>query len=173
MPGRARPWHHAAAFITIRGAAAPDGRRGLIHPMLRFGKAAALIAVAAIALAGCESGGMASFGRREEPTVDPNALPARYKVEVSQYMRTSLADPTKVRDAYITEPALKPVSGSPRYVSCIRYNPRNPDGSYQGMQESVAIFFGGNITQFLKATPELCGRNLAYQRFPELEALVP
>jgi hypothetical protein len=140
--------------------------------MLRFGRAAALGAVAAIALAGCSSGGMASFGKKEE-VEDPNAFPTRYKMEVSQYMRTYLANPTKVRDAYITEPALKPVAGTSRYVSCVRYNPRNADESYQGVQENVAIFFGGNITQFLQPTPELCGRNPAYQRFPELEVLVP
>ena len=143
----------------------------MIHPVLRFGTATALVAVA-VALAGCESGGTASFGRKEE-VVDPNAFPTRYKMEVAQFMRTYLNDPTKVRDASITEPVLKPVSGPPRYVSCVRYNPRNADGSYQGMQDSAAIFFGGNITQFLKATPELCGRNLVYQRFPEAETLVP
>ena len=66
-----------------------------------------------------------------------------------------------------------PVAGPPRYVSCVRYNPRGTGDQYEGITERAAIFFSGDITQFIKSTPELCGGNVVYQRFPELEKLVP
>ena len=41
-----------------------------------------------------------------------------------------------------------------------------------GNQNNVAIFLGGRLNQFLPGNPELCA-NLAYQRFSEVEAMVP
>ena len=83
-----------------------------------------------------------------------------------------LVDPTKIRDASISEPTLKPVGASTHYVSCVRYNPRDSSGKYEGNTERMALFLGGRLNQFLPATPEAC-RGAVYQRFPEAEALVP
>jgi hypothetical protein len=137
----------------------------------RLGKAVALAAALGVLLAGCE--GMSSFGSKKEPEVDPNAYPTRYRQEVSQFMKTYLNNPRNVRDAFISEPALKPVAGPPRYVSCVRYNPRGTGDQYEGMTEKVAIFFAGDVTQFIDPTRELCGGTVVYQRFPELEKLIP
>jgi hypothetical protein len=137
----------------------------------RLGKAVALAAALGVLLAGCE--GMSSFGSKKEPEVDPNVYPTRYRQEVSQFMKTYLNNPRNVRDAFISEPALKPVAGPPRYVSCVRYNPRGTGDQYEGMTEKVAIFFAGDVTQFIDPTRELCGGNVVYQRFPELEKLIP
>lgn len=137
----------------------------------RLGKAVGLAGILCALLAGCE--GMSSFGSKKEPAVDPNSYPTRYRQEVSQFMKIHLDNPRNVRDAFISEPTLKPIAGPPRYVSCVRYNPRGAGDQYQGMTEKVAIFFAGDITQFINATPELCGSKVVYQRFPELEKLVP
>ena len=127
---------------------------------------------AAMLIAGAVGGcsGLAPY--KEPPPPDPNLFPARYKSEVADFMRTYLSNPTKVRDGFITEPALKPFGGAPRYISCIRYNPRDSKEQYLGNQENVAIFFGGRLNQLLPGDRELCA-NMAYQRFPEVEAMVP
>ena len=85
----------------------------------------------AVALLALVLGGCSSFGSRAEPPPpDPNLFPAQYKTEVADFMRTYLSNPTKVRDAFISQPVLKPFGGTPHYISCVRYNP-------QGQQESV------------------------------------
>jgi hypothetical protein len=126
------------------------------------------IAVLAISLGGCAG----TVGSAKPPPVDPNAPPNNHKEQVAGFMRVHLNDPVKIRDAYISEPMLKPIGGSMHYVSCVRYNPRDSSGQYEGNTERVALFLGGRLNQFLPATPELC-RGAVYQRFPEAEVLVP
>jgi hypothetical protein len=162
-------WRSVAGLISIaRGVRQEDGVTGRTT---RVGKAVGLAGMLCALLTGCEA--MSSFGSKKEAAVDPNTYPTRYRQEVSQFMRTYLNNPRNVRDAFISEPALKPVAGPPRYVSCVRYNPRGTGDQYEGITERAAIFFSGDITQFIKSTPELCGGNVVYQRFPELEKLVP
>jgi hypothetical protein len=126
----------------------------------------ALFALFAFALGGCTGWG------REPPPVDPNLFPAKHREQVADFLRTYLNNPTKVRDAYISEPALKPVGQTVHYVSCVRYNPRDSKGQYLGSTERAAIFFAGRLNQFLPANPDWCG-TANYQRFPEAEVLVP
>jgi hypothetical protein len=121
-----------------------------------------------LALGGCAGTG----GSATPPPTDPNVLPNNHRQQVADFMRVFLVDPTKIRDAYISEPMLKPVGVSTHYVSCVRYNPRDSSGKYEGNTERVALFLGGRLNQFLPATPEAC-RGAAYQRFPEAEVLVP
>jgi hypothetical protein len=102
----------------------------------------------------------------------PNLFPAKYKTEVADFLRTYLNNPTKVRDAYISEPALKPSRGETRYIACVRYNPRDPRNRYTGNEEKMAIFWAGRLNQFLDADRDVCA-GAVYQRFPEAEALVP
>jgi hypothetical protein len=127
----------------------------------------AVIALLALALAGCST-----FGSKEQPAADPNIFPSRYRADVSGFLRTYLNNPRGVRDAYITEPALKQISGTTRYVSCVRYNARDVKNQYQGNEEKLVIFWAGGLNQFLPSQPELCA-GAAYQRFPEAEVLVP
>jgi hypothetical protein len=112
------------------------------------------------------------LGGTQTAQPDPNLFPAEYKSEVADFLRTHLGNPTKVRDAYISPPALKPVAGATRYVSCVRYNPRDSRNRYLGNEEHMAIFWAGRLNQFLAADSALCA-NIAYQRFPEAEVLVP
>ncbi len=104
--------------------------------------------------------------------IEPDAVyPANYKSELLDFMRTFLADPTNVRDALISEPALTSFGTQNHYFVCIRYNAR-VDGKYLGMTNKLATYYGGKINQFIDATTDQCG-NAAYQPFPELEDLKP
>ena len=79
--------------------------------------------------------------------------------------------PGKVKDAYIAQPVLQPMSGTPHYVTCVRYNA----GKHQplrGQQTNLVDFPGRQARPVPAGDPEMCG-GLNYQRFPELEQLGP
>jgi hypothetical protein len=114
-----------------------------------------------------------AFGRAPEvPKDDGNTFPAYYKQEVAAFMRTYLENPRKVRDAAIGTPVQRPVGGAPRYVTCVRFNPQNPENKYEGIKERFVIFHAGKVTQVLDSDPQVCP-GLAYQRYPEIESMVP
>ena len=98
--------------------------------------------------------------------------PEKYRMQVADFMRTYLDNPTKVKDAFIGEPVVKPVGGTPLYVTCVRYNPRDSKNQYEGGKTNLAVFLGGKLSQFLPGDPELCN-GLAYTRYPEIESMVP
>ena len=119
------------------------------------------IALAVLPLAACS------------PTVtpepdDPNVAPVKYKQEILDTLSKELGYPTKVRDAFVSEPALTQVGKDRRYIACLRYNARDSDTHYAGSKDFVAYFYGGRLNQLVEATPEQCG-NAAYKPFPELE----
>ena len=137
----------------------------------------ALVAVLLLAswLGGCSGSSLSdfSFGKpKTDPPVDPTQFPANYKPELAAFMRTFLANPTKVRDADIGTPVLKPVAGKEQYVTCVRYNPRDSANKYEGNTQNVVIFLTGRVNQVLPDDPQMCA-GLAYQRFPEIENMVP
>ena len=94
----------------------------------------------------------------DPPPLEPTRYPDRYQSQVADFMRTYLSNPGKVKDAFIGEPALKPVGGTPHYVTCVRYNPRNNANQYEGNQSNLVIFLGGN------AQPIPSGRSGHVQR---------
>ena len=136
------------------------------------------LAVAAVVLGGCSGSGpdVKTYlipGRvPEPPPLLPTRYPDRYRAQVVDFMRTYLSNPGKVKDAFIGEPVLKPVGGTPLYVTCVRYNSRNNANQYEGNQSNLVIFLNGQLSQFLPGNSELCG-GLAYQRYPELETMGP
>ena len=103
---------------------------------------------------------------------DQNAFPVDYKEELAAFLRTYITNPRLVRDAYVATPVLRPTSGQPRYVTCVRYNPRNFENKYEGKTEKLVVFLGGKINQVLESDPQICP-TLAYQRYPEIENMVP
>jgi hypothetical protein len=118
----------------------------------------------AIALAACSS--------KPPPPPDPNAFPADYKIQIAGYMRSSLDNPSKLRNTALSPPVLKLVGSTPHYVSCVRYSQRNSSNQYAPVEDKAVLFLAGSINQFVTATPELCG-TAAYQPFPEAEVLIP
>ena len=124
---------------------------------------------AAAALAGCLT------DQAHDGEARGAVLPENYKADIIAFMRTYLNDPSNVRDAFITEPAIKPVGSRSQYVACVRYNAKNTDGKYMGSKYGLAVFERGRfdrmIDQFPKGTVNPCVDAAEYKHFPELEAL--
>jgi hypothetical protein len=123
-----------------------------------------LLLVAGLALAGC--------WQSTPARVDENAVPvpAVYKQEIIELVMKMVDDPTNLRDAGITEPALRQIAGAARYMICVRFNPRNVNHDYTGIVERVGYFYAGKLNQFVKAEPGQCS-GAAYRPFPELEKI--
>jgi hypothetical protein len=147
-----------------------QGRRGC-----RVGVAV----IMAAAVAGCGASKL-----REEREARINVYPDNYRADILAGLHTYVADPTNIRDAYLSEPAIKQIPQN-RYVACVRFNAKNSDGRYVGSKDVLAIFTSGRFDQFVDVTAppagasqsnpanplrELCAQ-ADYKRFPELEAM--
>ena len=70
---------------------------------------------------------------------EPNALPVHYRADILAYMKTYLNDPTGVRGAFIAEPELRNIPGTPtqRYMVCLRFNAKDSTGKYEGSRDRL------------------------------------
>jgi hypothetical protein len=132
-----------------------------------MGKRAAslwLLSALAVALAACSNDKIM--------TVDPNRVPARYKDEILDTLRTLFTknETETVTNAMISDPALRPVGSEQRYTVCVRYTAHGTVFNLSGDAERIAVFYGGRLNQLIEATKEHCG-NAAYKPFPELNAV--
>ena len=100
--------------------------------------------------------------------IEANIFPAEYKNLIIKSIKDDRL--MGIRDAAISDPTLRPLDNAERYVVCVRYNPRTSDsgGNYTGLTEGIVYFYQGQITQFLKASPDQCSW-ATYKPFPELE----
>ena len=121
-----------------------------------------LLLALVMALAACSSDG------KKEP--DLNLVPTNARQEILDTMKKALADPTNVRDAYISDPVLTSTGKEQRYTACVRYNARDGSRRYVGSTDRIGYFYGGHLNQLVEATKEQCG-NAVYKPFPELEKL--
>jgi hypothetical protein len=120
-------------------------------------------------LAGCATGERDYSGPETAGGTTVNLFPEKYRAEILAYQRSYLNDPTGVRAAAISHPALRKVSSVERYVVCVRFNAKSPSGGYLGVREHVAIFLAGKLEQ-MGPTREQC-KDATYEPFPELERL--
>jgi hypothetical protein len=134
--------------------------------MKRCGIAAILMGAA---LAACSSVEKDYSGPETQGGAGVNIFPERYRAEILAYQKSFLNDPTGIRSAAISQPALRKVGSVERYVVCVRFNAKQPTGSYAGVREHMAIFLAGKLDQ-MGVTRELC-KDAAYEPFPELERL--
>ena len=128
------------------------------------------LALGGCLLAACAGGGDETYfstSRLGNATQPP---PVNYRPEIVAAMRSYLNDPVGVRQAGISEPALKTVGGRPRYIVCLRYDARDFNGRYAGPGERAAMFLDGRLEQILPQTGDLCAGQ-SYAPFPELERL--
>ena len=116
------------------------------------------------------AGGLAACGSSKEVAVDPNLFPTAFKQEILDTLSRTLADPTNIRNAFISDPVLTAVDKEQRYTSCVRYTARDSARQYGPSTDRIAYFYGGHLNQLVVATKEQCG-NAAYKPFPELEKL--
>jgi hypothetical protein len=122
----------------------------------------------ALALTGCNS---EWFGSRDLAALAYRTEPVPgYKTDIIALMRTYLNDPAGVRDAFISEPALRPIENAERYTVCLRYTARKGGGQYAASKDSVVIFREGRVDHIVDTVREMC-KDAAYQPFPELEHL--
>ena len=121
-----------------------------------------LMTLTAVALAACTSS--------KEVVVEPNVFPTEYKTEIIELLQNSLIDPTNIRNASISDPALSAVDKEQRYIVCIRYTPRDAARQYSGSTERIAYFYGGHLNQLVEPSQGQCSK-AAYKPFPELEKL--
>ena len=105
-----------------------------------------------------------------------NVYPTNYKADILAAMHVYLNDPTGIRDAGISDPALKPVGSGKRYEVCLRFNAKTRldakkgSADYAGVKEAAAIFVAGRFDRFAETAHEACA-DATYAPFPELEKL--
>lgn len=111
-------------------------------------------------------------GTYTQPTVtgEANIYPANYRADTVAFLKTWLNDASGIRDAAISEPALRQAGPVQRYVLCVRFNAKNSTGKYQGTKDRMVVFLAGRLDTMVDAKRDECaGAN--YQPFPELERL--
>lgn len=140
----------AASRASIRrgkaaGVAAPIGAR-----MTRW-----LLLGLALSLGACAGRTASQLDAAQEAAL--NAFPTDYRSQLLSLLRTALNDP-KFRDASISEPVLKPISGTvSRYVVCVHFNDQNAADARPHTKDKLAIFFHGSVNQLIDANPDQCG----------------
>jgi hypothetical protein len=145
----------------------------MVRPIL----ASFAAALMGLALAACGSG-----PSREAREARVNVYPDHYKADLAAAVHTYVADPTKIRDAYVSDPGIRAIGPQNRYAACLRFNAKNSDGRYTGSRDLMAVFVAGRFDQFVDLSSQPNPSNFAvemaeqckqaeYMRFPELEAL--
>lgn len=130
-----------------------------------------LVLTIALALAGCgKTLDELSSDQRKADWSAANVYPADYRAELIAYLRTYLNDPIGVREAAISEPALRPIGQGDRYIVCVRFNAKRPGGDYVGAKDHLVIYAGGKLDRYVESAGESC-KNAPYAAFPELERL--
>jgi hypothetical protein len=97
-------------------------------------------------------------------------FPGNYRTELLAFMKTYLNNPVGVHDAALAEPVQRTVGGRLRYVSCLRFTPRESDGSYREMRERAVLYVNGRLDRVIENASETCA-GAVYAAFPDLEKL--
>jgi hypothetical protein len=112
------------------------------------------------------------FHGSERGDSELNAYPADYKADILAAMHAYLNDPTGIRDAAISPPAMKTIADHPRYIVCLRFDGKQDNGYYAGDKQIAAVFLAGRFDEFTDpvAAKEPCA-GAAFAPFPELQNL--
>jgi hypothetical protein len=121
-----------------------------------------------MACAGSDEG--RSFSLFGDSKDTPQSFPSNYRSELLAFMKTYLNNPVGVHDAAMAEPVMRDVNGKMRYVSCLRYSPRESDGSYREPRERAVLFVNGRLDRMIEKPGELCA-GAAPAPFPEMEKM--
>ena len=100
----------------------------------------------------------------------PQPFPDNFRSDTLALMRTYLNNPVGVREASMADPVLREVGGRQFYIGCLRFIPRETDGSYKSMRERAVVFVNGRPDRVLDRASELCA-GAVYAPFPELEKM--
>jgi hypothetical protein len=97
-------------------------------------------------------------------------FPENYRAELLAFMRTYLNDPVGVHDAALAQPVERTVGGRVRYVTCLRFTPRESDGSYRELRERAVLYVNGRLDRMVEKASDICA-GAVYISFPELGKL--
>ncbi|WP_426443239.1 hypothetical protein [Bradyrhizobium genosp. P] len=127
-----------------------------------------------IGLAGCaggdDNGRPITFTSDRGNTEQP--FPTTYRAEILAFMKTYLNNPVGVHNAAIAEPVERTVGGRLRYVVCLRYSPKDMDGTYRPARERSVLFVDGRLDRVIENAAEPCA-GVTYAPFPDLEKMSP
>lgn len=121
-------------------------------------------------LAACAVSDDRSITYTDDRGISDQPFPTNYRAELLAFLRTYLNNPKGVRDATMAEPQQRVVGGRQRYVSCVRYDARDLDGSYGGGRERAVLYVDGRLDRVIENAGEVCA-GAAYAPFPEMEKL--
>jgi len=102
--------------------------------------------------------------------VSSQPFPKNYRTEVLAFMKTYLNNPVGVRDAFMADPVERVVGGRLRYLACLRFSAREPDGDYREPRERAILFVDGRLDRIIDNAVEPCA-GVAYVPFAELEKM--
>jgi hypothetical protein len=127
-----------------------------------------LLPIALTACASSDEGRSISF--TDDRGVADQPYPNNYRAELLAFMKTYLNNPVGVHDAAMAEPVQRTVGGRLRYVSCLRFSPRESDGSYHELRERAVLYVDGRLDRLAETASDTCA-GAVYAPFPELEKL--
>lgn len=127
-----------------------------------------LLPIALAACAGSDDGRGITY--TDDRGVANQPYPDNYRPELLAFMKTYLNNPVGVHDAAVAEPVQRTVDGRLRYVSCLRFIPRESDGSYREVRERAVLFVNGRLDRLVENASDICA-GATYAPFPELEKL--
>ncbi len=127
-----------------------------------------------LALGGCASDDIGpSRAEMRAQWEAQNVYPQNYKADLLDLLRTYLNDPSHIRDAGVSQPALMDVGPGKRYVACVRYNARDDKGHYEGAKVGAATYVSGKLDRFIDPglqAKTMC-KDAVFGPFPELAKL--
>ena len=124
-----------------------------------------------VALAACAgSDDDRSITYTDDRGVANQPYPDSYRSELLAFMKNYLNNPVGVHNAAMAEPVQRTVGGRLRYVSCLRFTPRESEGSYRELRERAVIYVNGRLDRVVENASDVCA-GAVYAPFPELEKL--
>ena len=141
---------------------------------MRLGTSAKIAAILLlpVALAACAgSEDSKSITYTDDRGVANQPYPNNFKVEILSFMKTYLNNPVGVHEAAMADPVQRVVGGRLRYVSCLRFTPRESDGSYREPRERAILYVDSRLDRVVDNASEPCA-GAVYAPFPELEKMV-
>jgi hypothetical protein len=127
-----------------------------------------LLPIMLAACAGSDEGRSITF--TDDRGVANQPYPRNYRSEILAFMKTYLSNPAGVHDALMADPVQRTVGGRLRYVICLRFTPRESDGSYREQRERAVLFVDGRLDRVVEDASEPCA-GAVYASFPELEKM--
>jgi hypothetical protein len=133
-------------------------------------KRVAMLLLPVVLTACAADGDGRSFNYTGERGGADQPYPANYRAELLAFMKAYVTNPVGVHDAAMAEPVQRTVNGRVRYVSCLRFTPRESDGSYRDVRERAVLYIDGRLDRVVENAGEICA-GAVYAAFPELEKM--